>query len=35
MDGYSVSLADLIERHAIDEIERHGAFIRTAIGAPS
>ena len=30
---YTVSVVDLIERHAIGEIERHGEHIRSAIGA--
>ncbi|MGI8855427.1 MAG: cupin domain-containing protein [Thermomicrobiales bacterium] len=32
-EGYTVSVADLIERHAIGEIERHGEQIRSAITA--
>jgi quercetin dioxygenase-like cupin family protein len=31
--GHTVSVADLIATHALDEIERHGAAIRQAIGA--
>lgn len=30
-EGYTVSVADVIERHAIDEIERHGQYLREAI----
>ncbi len=33
-EGYTISLADVIERHAIGEIEGHGAYIRRAIGQP-
>ncbi len=32
-EGYTLSIADLIERHAIGEIERHGAAVRDAINA--
>ncbi|HEY7910138.1 MAG TPA: cupin domain-containing protein [Thermomicrobiales bacterium] len=32
-EGYTVSVADVIERHAIGEIERHGAALRDAIKA--
>lgn len=30
-EGHTVSIADLIERHAIGEIERHGDYLRGAI----
>lgn len=32
-EGHVVSVADLIEGHALDEIERHGGYIRSVIGA--
>jgi quercetin dioxygenase-like cupin family protein len=32
-EGHVVSVADLIEGHALDEIERHGEYIRRAIRA--
>lgn len=31
-EGYVVSVAGIIEHHAIDEIERHGAYLREAAG---
>ena len=32
-EGHVVSVADVIEGHALDEIERHGEYIQRAIGA--
>ncbi|HEV7214484.1 MAG TPA: DinB family protein, partial [Chloroflexota bacterium] len=32
-EGNLVSVAELIEEHALDEIGRHGGYIRSAIGA--
>jgi quercetin dioxygenase-like cupin family protein len=33
-EGYTISVAEVIERHAIDEIEQHSDYLRRAISHP-